>query len=216
MNAKRAFLRCRRMYRSATAPYKRFRAGRALGRKVAASPEPIRVHLGCGPVYLDGWLNLDIERGSRADIRVDLRFGLPLPGESTSYVFSEHVFEHLELLDGKQLLRDICRSLAPSGVLRIAMPDLASLVERYENDWHDQEWLKDPYYDKIDTAANMLNVALRSWGHLYVYDFDDLRLRLDEAGFSKIERVEWGASEHDELRGLERRPDSILIVEAVR
>jgi predicted SAM-dependent methyltransferase len=216
MKVKRALLRGRRMYNSAITPGKRLQAGRALERKVAASSAPIRAHLGCGPVYLDGWLNLDIERGSRADLRLDLRYGLPLPSESTSYVFSEHVFEHLELADGKQLLRDVHRSLAPSGVLRIAMPDLASLVERYKNGWRDQEWLKDPFYLKIDTAANMLNFALRSWGHLYVYDFDDLQLRLVDAGFSKVQRVEWGVSEHEELRGLERRPDSLLIVEAIR
>jgi predicted SAM-dependent methyltransferase len=95
------------------------------------------------------------------------------------------------------------------------MPDLASLVDRYENGWRDQEWLKDPVYASIDTAANMLNYALRSWGHLYVYDFDDLQTRLLEAGFSKIERVGWGESEHEELRGLERRPDSLLVVEAL-
>jgi predicted SAM-dependent methyltransferase len=215
MKIKRVLRRGQRMGRAVLGSAKRARAGRELARKAAATTSPLRVHLGCGPIYLDGWLNLDIERASVADVRIDLRFGLPLPPASASSVFSEHVLEHLELADGRRLLRDVRRSLAPSGVLRIAMPDLASLVDRYENGWRDQEWLKDPVYASIDTAANMLNYALRSWGHLYVYDFDDLQTRLLEAGFSKIERVGWGESEHEELRGLERRPDSLLVVEAL-
>jgi predicted SAM-dependent methyltransferase len=216
MTVKSVMRRAVRAYRTALASGARARSARTLARSVAESSAPLRVHLGCGPVYLAGWLNVDIERDSRADVRLDLRNGLPLPAGSASHVFSEHVFEHLDLADGRRLLRDVRMALGPGGLVRIAMPDLSTLVERYENGWRDQEWLKDPGYAEIDTAAHMLNFALRSWDHRYVYDFDDLELRLHEAGFSKVRRAEWGASEHEALQGLERRPDSLLIVEATR
>ncbi len=216
VNTNRVLRKGLRVYRSAVGSAGRARSARRLERWAAESRSPLRVHIGCGPIYLEGWLNLDIARDSRADVRLDLRTGLPLPPASVSHVFSEHVFEHLDLADGRQLLHDVGRALAPSGVLRIAMPDLASLTERYQYGWRDQEWLKDPSYAEIDTAAHMLNFALRSWGHKYMYDFDDLQLRLVEAGLSKVKRVEWGVSEHVELSGLERRPDSLLVVEASR
>ncbi len=179
-------------------------------------PERAKIHLGCGPVHLESWVNVDIDRAVKPDIRVDLRLGFPAPPSSVAFVFSEHVFEHLSLEDGMQVFSDLRRALLPDGVMRIAMPDLRYVVDRYLGDWRNQAWLQDPAFGIIDTPARMLNFALRSWDHLYVYDLDDLTLRLNEAGYKEVTRQQWGQSEHAELRGLERRPDSLLIVEATK
>lgn len=128
-------------------------------------------------------------------------------------IYSEHVLEHLELTDAERLMTDCCNALRPGGVMRIAMPDLAALVDRYHGDWRDQTWLRDGAYE-ITSRAQMLNVALREWGHRYVYDFDDLASRLRAAGFTTVERVESGGSAQPQLRGLETRDDSLLVVEA--
>jgi predicted SAM-dependent methyltransferase len=76
--------------------------------------------------------------------------------------------------------------------------------------------VEEPVYKAIDSPARMLNFALRSWEHLYVYDLADLTLRLNEVGFRAVERQELGQSSHPELRGLEHRADSLLIVEATK
>jgi len=149
-------------------------------------------------------------------VRVDLRYGFPAPSGSVAYVFSEHVFEHLTLEDGLRLLDDCRVALRPGGVVRIAMPDLRYLVDRYQGDWKDQAWLQDPALKMIDSPARMLNFALRSWEHLYVYDLAELTLRLKQVGFAVVEPREPGQSPHPELRGLELRPDSLLIVEATK
>jgi predicted SAM-dependent methyltransferase len=174
------------------------------------------VHLGCGPVHLEGWVNVDIDRTMKPDVRVDLRSGFPAPPSSVTFIFSEHVFEHLTLEDGCRLLADCHSALTPGGVFRIAMPDLRYIVDRYLGDWRDQAWLQDPAYNAIDSPTRMLNFALRSWQHQYVYDLAELTLRLNEAGFTIIESGELGQSRHPELRGLERRQDSLLIVEATK
>ena len=173
-----------------------------------------RLHLGCGPNRLDGWLNLDLDRRSAADVRHDLRDGLPGRPGTARRIYSEHVFEHLELAHGVQLLADCRQILEPGGVLRIAMPDLRAIVDAYLGDWQDQAWLQNPAFDRIDTPAHMLNVSVHEWGHRYLYDWDELRLRLEQAGFSDIVRGEWGRSDHPDLVGLETRPDSKLIAEA--
>jgi predicted SAM-dependent methyltransferase len=192
----------------------RIHGARALGAANIASGA--RIHVGCGLVRFDGWVNLDLERGSRPDVLIDLRGGLPLKPKSVSRIYSEHVLEHFSLADGRVLIRDFRDSLEDGGVARIAMPDLAHLVSAYLGDWRDQHWLEEPEYAEIDTASQMLNVGFRSWGHKYLYDFDDLALRLSAEGFSQVRRCEWGKSEHPDLVGLERRPDSMLIVEATR
>jgi predicted SAM-dependent methyltransferase len=190
------------------------RAGNEQADAVAAPP--VRLHLGCGPNRLDGWINVDIEPAYEPDVVHDLSEGLPAERGSVDLVYSEHFFEHIPLDAGRRLLAHCFRALRPGGRVRIAMPDLAAVVEAYRGDWRDQEWLKDPAYSSIDTACHMLNFGLREWGHQYVYDADDLRLRLEQAGFVDIVRCPWNESAHPDLRGLETRPDSRLIMEAVK
>ena len=184
-------------------------------RKLADSLSPgALLHLGCGPVHLPGWLDIDIDASVRPDLRLDLRYGLPAPPGTAAFIYSEHVLEHLSLDTGKRLLADCCRSLEPGGILRIAMPDLGDLVDHYRGDWRGQPWLSDPVYSHIDSPAYMLNYAMREWGHLYLYDRNELHRRLQEAGFVSVEDRSLGESPHPELQGLESREESLLIVEA--
>jgi predicted SAM-dependent methyltransferase len=145
----------------------------------------------------------------------DLRHGLPLDPATVDLIYSEHVLEHLDLATGMRILGDARRALKPGGVLRIAMPDLGYVVERYLNDWRDQQWLQDPGFAWIDTPARMLNTCVREWGHLYLYDAAELTLRLSQVGFATTRQCEWSRSDVPELRGLETRPDSLLVFEAV-
>ena len=94
------------------------------------------------------------------------------------------------------------------------MPDLQYVVSAFQGDWSAQAWLQAGEYPEIDSATRMLNVAVREWGHLYLYDERELALRLTQAGFINIERHAWGESLLDDLRGLEARPDSRLVMEA--
>jgi len=171
-----------------------------------------QVQLGCGDNAFDGWVNIDL--GSSADLQLDLRGGFPAPAGSVRFIYSEHFFEHLPLSASQLLLRDCAHALAPGGVFRAAMPDLEYLVARYQSDWRDQDWLRWPEYQYIDTPARMFNEAMRNWDHQYLYDEDDLGLRLKEAGFKWTRRVGRNVSDVAELRDRESRLDSTLVMEA--
>jgi predicted SAM-dependent methyltransferase len=174
----------------------------------------LKLHLGCGTVHLDGWVNID--REPRADLTADVRRPLPFGDGAARLIYHEHLMEHLTLDEGRRCLRDWFRLLQPGGTLRIATPDLAYVVERYRGDWRDQAWLTLPEYAFIQTRAEMLNVALRWWDHQYLYDGEELERRLREAGFDAVRRCELGKSSVAELAGLETRDDSKLILEGVR
>ncbi len=187
----------------------------AARRRFAALPPGTKLHLGCGSNHFEGWVEVDLERKNHPDFLHDLRLGLPAPARSCAYVYSEHLFEHLALADAQRLMRDCAAVLQPGGVMRIAMPDLESLVGYYAGNWRDQPWIVDHKYTHLSSAAQMLNTAMRDWGHLYLYDFVDLEARLEGAGFEGVRRCAWGTSETDVLNGLETREDSRLVVEAV-
>jgi len=175
----------------------------------------LKLHLGSGTVRFDGWVNIDLET-PQADVHLDITRGLPFADGSARFIYHEHVIEHITADQGAFCLRDWHRLLAPGGVLRIATPDLAHLVERYTGDWKDQAWLRLPEYAFIRTRAEMLNVAMRWWGHQYLYDGDELERRMREAGFTTVRRCTLRESSVPELAGLETREDSTLILEGVR
>ena len=174
----------------------------------------LKLHLGCGTVHLDGWINID--REAHADLAADVRRPLPFGDGAARLIYHEHLMEHLTLEEGRRCLRDWFRLLQPGGVLRIATPDLAYVVERYQGNWRDQAWLALPEYAFIQTRAEMINVAFRWWDHRYLYDGEDLERRLREAGFAPVRRCALGHSDLPELTGLETRDDSKLILEATR
>jgi predicted SAM-dependent methyltransferase len=185
----------------------RLRAGRLPHRN-------LQLHLGCGTVHFDGWINIDYE--ARADLNLDVRHPLPFNDGAARLIYHEHLMEHLTIDEGRRCLADWLRLLEPGGVVRIATPDLEYLVERYQGSWRDQAWLGQPEYAFIRTRAEMLNVALRWWDHKYVYDGEELKRRMREAGFQMVRRCALRQSTVPELAGLETRDDSRLILEGVK
>ena len=57
---------------------------------------------------------------------------------------------------------------------------------------------------------------MRAWGHQYVFNNEDLSDLLVNAGFVKLKRCKLNESEHPELRELETRKDSKLIIECAK
>jgi predicted SAM-dependent methyltransferase len=191
------------------------RDGMILGQK-------LKIQLGSGKNHFKGWINTDIrpakqDFGVDPDHYLDVTQPLPVKDGSVKYLYSEHLVEHLSQETNQKLFREAYRALDQGGVMRIATPDLATLVTKYQSKkWRQQDWLLWPEYQFIATPAEMLNVALRWWGHQYVFDYQELARLLKEAGFTKIKRVEWGKSQHLELKARETRPDSTLVVEATK
>lgn len=172
-----------------------------------------RLHVGCGTNRFPGWVNADID--PRADLIVFLERKLPFADGSLDRIYSEHVIEHVPYAVAVRFFREARRALRPGGVMRIAMPDLDELVERYRDDWRNQDWLTWPEFSFIRTRAEMINLAFRGWGHQHLYNREELARALEEAGFRDVRFAAWGQSRHEDLCGLETRKDSLLIAEAV-
>jgi len=80
----------------------------------------MRLNIGCGNDYWEGWTNLDKEGIIRADIYHDLENPLPLPSESCSEINSSHVFEHVH--NFIPLMNECHRVLRPGALLAIRVP----------------------------------------------------------------------------------------------
>jgi predicted SAM-dependent methyltransferase len=120
----------------------------------ARSEAPLRLHLGCGPRVLAGWVNIDLAyqplsnfpesyaqgldgaeaRGSRADFfAIDVTRGLPLRDGCAEVVFHEDFLEHLSQRDAVGFLAEAHRVLAPGGVHRVNSPNLVSSMRDHSD-----------------------------------------------------------------------------------
>jgi predicted SAM-dependent methyltransferase len=162
----------------------------------------LKLHLGAGRIRIPGWVNVDVEPGS--DVVADLSRPFPWGDGAATVVFCEHFLEHLSLEEGQRFLRECWRVLAPRGVLRISTPDLEVVVRDY----------LEKKLDRIDravwapaTPAQMLNEAMRSWGHQFLYDRYELAAAMSAAGFASILEEQHRRSSVPHLSGIEQRPD---------
>jgi predicted SAM-dependent methyltransferase len=182
-----------------------------------------KLHVGCGPNVLDGWLNADRCPASPLVLRLDATKPFALGDETFDYVFSEHMIEHLTHSQGHFMLAECFRILKHGGIVRISTPDLAFLVDLYRDDktglqqgylrWSAAHFLEDA---SLGSDTLVINNFVRDWGHQFIYDEKTLRSSMERAGFAEITRHELQESENETLRNLEneaRMPDGFLRLE---
>lgn len=187
------------------APYSRRRA-RALERR-----GPLRLHLGCGPTRLPGWVNLDLV-GSRADLYWHLGAGLPFADGSARAVFAEHLLEHLSLEGAIGLVEEAARVLAPGGVLRVGVPDF----RRYAAAYLGRGELIERYRPGRPTPLLAVSEVAFLHGHRSLWDEETLAALLTEAGFRRPAARASGESSIRPAPDSPRRRVETLYVEAVR
>jgi predicted SAM-dependent methyltransferase len=74
------------------------------------------------------------------------------------------------------------------------------------------------YGELFYTRGELLDIAMRAWGHTYLYNYEDLFLLLKAAGFTEIRRVALNTSDIPLLANRESRPveQSGLIAEGYK
>lgn len=143
----------------------------------------IGIHAGCGPIYLEGWTNIDVSPTVQTDICGDI---LQLDFEHVPVIYSCHMFEHLHYpSDAMKCLRLFHKWLMIGGILRIAVPDLELAAKAYANG-SDMKFIYGEdfkgYYYK-DNPCERFNFFMKEWEHKMTYDYSLLSTMLMEAGF---------------------------------
>jgi predicted SAM-dependent methyltransferase len=84
----------------------------------------VRLNIGCGQHYADGWTNTDLhEAGPFPDVVCSI-LSLPFPDGSVERVYCGHVLEHVTVDDLLPALAEVRRVLANDGKLMIVGPDV--------------------------------------------------------------------------------------------
>jgi predicted SAM-dependent methyltransferase len=192
-------------------------------KKLLKKHEKIKLNLGCGQDYKEGWINIDNNSDNNIahlDINYDLANGIPFPDNSVDFIFNEHFLEHLTPPQAEKLLRECIRVMRPGAVMRISVPDLVACVQEYTDVkyFKSREKFRKSYGYGGNNICDTFNMNMRSWGHMWMYDWDGLVSRLTRVGIArpKIRKYEMRISALPELQELETRLDSKSIIAEVR
>ncbi len=203
----------------------------------------MKLNLGCGLSVVDGWINVDYALGARLtklplfstinrkfkvfsgdwDNRVflhDLTCRFPWGDDSVDYCYSSHTLEHLTREQGVFLLQESHRVLRQGGVIRIVVPDLASVISEYGNGAIRADRFLEVLgvlYGTHKRGLKKLFAPFYEYPHKCMYDTSTLVAVMREVGFLAEARPPFDSS----IEGIEQieladRTVNAVIVEGVK
>ena len=145
----------------------------------------MKLHLGCGNVHLDGWLNVDISQDSGADHLDNVSTLETIADESCEIIYASHVLEHFGRKEYEQVLSVWRQKLKVGGLLRLAVPDIQAALEWYTGNNLDE--LLGIFYGGQTSPYDYHNMG---------FDRKSLSTKLKELGFKNITSWDWRTTDH--------------------
>ena len=178
-----------------------------------------KINIGAGPLWqFEDWEVLDNVPGKYTDIKK--HFGKcwdsKLPSDSFDVIFCSHMLEHIPQFRLEKTIYEFNRILKIDGTVRILVPDLKKLALAYvKNDkkvftgqkkYIEFMGVGSAFIRKIlSPGGNTILVSrefdeiIGSYGHLFAFDFEMLRLILTKWGFGDIKNCKIGQSSITEI-----------------
>lgn len=94
----------------------------------------LKLNLGCGLDYKQGWVNIDAVAEVEPDLVQDLLQPLPFKNGQASEVLAQDIFEHFTKEDGRAVMAEIARVLVDGGTATFRVPHIDSILEKYQDD----------------------------------------------------------------------------------
>lgn len=157
----------------------------------------MKLHLGCGEQYKEGYVNIDAFSGVRADRYFDLSRPLDYEENSVEEILAYHLIEHLPFGNINKILDSWYKVLKPGGKLILEFPDFDKLIKQYQESesYASLEWI-------FGTQDRMGQTHLWGWNERRMIDL------LRSTGFMEVKSVEPQDKTHTE--------GPILRIEAIK
>ena len=200
----------------------------------------LKLNLGCGFHTPIGWLNVDYAIGawlaktpgfatinkkfkiinlnwSNDIFLCDLTKKLPWDDDSVDIIYSSHSLEHLSKIEGRYLLRECHRLLKPNGIIRIVVPDLKVIINRYTQGKIAADEVLDQLYvtynSPTDGVLKRIIAPFIQFPHKCMYDTPTLLRIMSEIGFEVAIKQAFESEIKDiqVIEQSERTAESILV-----
>ena len=142
----------------------------------------MKLHIG-GKQIKDGWKILNIQKLDGVDFVGSISDLSQFDNDSIEEIYASHVVEHVDQKNIKKTLNGIYRILKEGGKFYISVPDLDVLCKIFIND-------KAPPKVKFHVMRMMFGGQIDEFDyHYFGWNYEFLNSYLNEAGFTKNERV---------------------------
>ncbi len=153
----------------------------------------MHLHLGCGPNYLPGFVNVDANPLRKIDLWLDVRNGLPFRSHSVDTIYTTHMLEHFFPDELQRVLRECHRALKPGGGARFVVPSLTNAIQAYSEGRSD--WFNDVFPRSYNSlGGRFANFIFCDGQHRSAFDFSHFEEVLKRAGFASVVEAAEGKS----------------------
>ena len=149
----------------------------------------MKLHLGCGKRYIEGWVHVDAVQHPHVDYIAMLDNLSFLDDESVQEIYACHVLEHFKRNEVKKFLSEWFRVMKKDSILRLAVPDFEKACQLYHQT-KDIMLVKGLICGRQDYEFNF---------HYNVFDMKSISELLEEIGFSCVKKYDWRDTEHAHL-----------------
>ncbi len=149
---------------------------KATGELPKVLPYPLRLNLGCGKDFRDGFINIDLYSDNPYVVNMDIR-NLEFDDNSVDTILASDILEHFSHREVDRLLSEWARVLRPGGELIVRCPNLKLQIAAYvRGDWN------------ADIASYMIFGGQTNPGdyHCVGFDHDSITNHLKKAGFEIV------------------------------
>lgn len=139
----------------------------------------VNLHLGCGPINHESFINVDGFPFPHVHYIRDISDLSFFNDNSVDLIYASHCLEHFHYSEILSVLKEWQRVLKKGGILRISVPDLDLLLKIYYQNEEDPDYIIPQLLGGQNNKFNF---------HYMVFNKTNLTNKLIEAGFSNVKR----------------------------
>lgn len=147
------------------------------------SDDGLKIHLGAGPINIQGWVNIDARQAPHIHLRSEGFTLNEFADGAVSEIYMCHVLEHFSFEEVERILCNFHKKLKVGGVLRLSVPDFDCLINVYHANDNNLELIKFALMGGQDYAYNyhkcvfnraILKNQLAAYGFAHMAEWDTL------------------------------------------
>ena len=143
----------------------------------------MKLNLGCGYDYKEGWINVDAYTPQYVDVFDYVETLRKFKRMTVDHIYAAHVLEHLSQKDARKAVRRWYNLLKIDGIVEIIVPNIPVIIEKWIHVYRMN------YPNLWGKTSQMIwgDQAHEGEFHRWGYDAPSLRYILEKAGFTEID-----------------------------